>query len=111
MIGYVVLGRIALTLGDPIGPAEDIPRCLTGFQDFCEQNDWEAAYYQVLPDYLNSYQQRVTMRCASAARRSSTWQPSASPGVRKRTSAQKSNKMNKLGYRAQVLQPPHPPDL
>ena len=57
VIGYVVAGRIALTLGDPIGPAEDIAACITSFKDFCDQNDWEAAYSQVLPDYLEVYKQ------------------------------------------------------
>ncbi len=52
VVGYVVEGRIALTLGDPIGPAEDITTCITSFAAFCDSNDWEPAYYQVLPDYL-----------------------------------------------------------
>ncbi len=42
VIGYVVEGRIALTLGDPIGPAEDVTACITSFKDFCDRNDWEA---------------------------------------------------------------------
>ena len=57
VIGYVVEGRIALTLGDPIGPADDIPACINSFKDFCDHNDWEAAFSQVLPDYLEVYKQ------------------------------------------------------
>jgi phosphatidylglycerol lysyltransferase len=55
MIAYVAKGRIALTLGDPIGPAEDVAAAIAGFQAYCAQNDWQPAFYQTLPDHLEHY--------------------------------------------------------
>ena len=111
LIGYVLVGRIALTLGDPIGPAEDIPRCITGFEDFCERNDWEAAFYQVLPDYLKSYQHLGNHALCIGSEAIVNLATFSIAGGDKKNIRTNVNKMNKLGYLAQVLQPPHPPDL
>ncbi len=111
VIGYVVEGRIALTLGDPIGPAQDIPTCISSFNAFCAHNDWEAAFYQVLPDYLEAYR---GMGChtlcigSEAIVALSTFSIAGGDKKNIRTGV---NKMRKLGYQAEVLQPPHPPVL
>ncbi len=55
LIAYVVKGRIALALGDPIGPEGDFSVCLAGFRDMCTVNDWQPAFYQTLPDHLEQY--------------------------------------------------------
>jgi phosphatidylglycerol lysyltransferase len=57
LIAYAVLGKVAVVLGDPIGPAEDIARTINGFQSFCDQNGWIAAFCPVGPDYLEYYKQ------------------------------------------------------
>jgi phosphatidylglycerol lysyltransferase len=56
VIAYVAKGRAAIALGDPIGPTQDREESLVAFQHFCQENDWYAAFYQVLPDYLSMYQ-------------------------------------------------------
>jgi phosphatidylglycerol lysyltransferase len=56
VISYVVKGRVALALGDPIGPVDDSRAALESFQSLCNQNDWQPAFYQTLPDTLESYQ-------------------------------------------------------
>src|SRR5512140_640849 len=40
VISYVVEGRIAAVLGDPIGPAKDALSAIEGFKYFCSLNDW-----------------------------------------------------------------------
>jgi phosphatidylglycerol lysyltransferase len=55
VIAYVPKGRAAIALGDPIGPTQEIEESLVAFQHFCQKNDWYAAFYQVLPDYLPIY--------------------------------------------------------
>ena len=57
MIAYVVEGRIAAVLGDPIGPARDVLSSIEGFKQFCALNDWLPVFYQVLPDHLRLYRQ------------------------------------------------------
>jgi len=55
MAAFVVKGRVALALGDPIGPAGDAQAAIAAFVAHCARNDWQAVFYQVLPDYLDLY--------------------------------------------------------
>jgi len=55
VVGYVARGRFGVALGDPIGPPGDISLAISGFRDFCAQNDWQPVFYQVLPDDLADY--------------------------------------------------------
>ena len=55
LIAYVVENRIALTLGDPIGPVDDIASSIKEFQSLCDENDWLAAFYQVTPTHTEVY--------------------------------------------------------
>jgi phosphatidylglycerol lysyltransferase len=111
VIGYVVEGRIALTLGDPIGPAEDIAACITSFEAFCAQNDWEAAYCQVLPDHLEEYQDRGCHALCIGSEAIINLATFSIAGGDKKNIRTGVNKMKKLGYQAEVLQPPHSPNL
>jgi len=55
LIAYTVKGRVAVALGDPIGPPADIAAAIGDFQRFCQRNDWSPIFYQVLPDALEHY--------------------------------------------------------
>lgn len=55
VIAYVVKGRIALVLGDPIGLEDDIESSISTFIGFCNRNGWQACFYQVQPDFLQIY--------------------------------------------------------
>lgn len=52
---YTLVSNVALVLGDPVGPTEDIPCLITQFKNTCSKNDWYPVFYQVLPDYLSVY--------------------------------------------------------
>ncbi len=54
-LAYQVHGRVAITLGDPIGPQEDLAATIAGFCDICSKNDWQPAFYQTLPETLAAY--------------------------------------------------------
>ena len=111
MIGYVVEGRIALTLGDPIGPNDDIPKCIKSFKDFCELNDWEAAYSQVLPDYQEAYRNLGYHALCIGSEAIVNLSTFSIAGGEKKNIRTGVNKMIRLGYKAEVLQPPHPQNL
>ena len=107
MIAYVLEGRIAVALGDPIGPVGDALNCIQGFKYFCSLNDWLPVFYQVLPDYLaisreigfgaiQIGQEGLVDLCAF----------SLEGGARKRIRTSV-NKMKRLGYCAEVLEPPY----
>lgn len=55
VVAFVVKGRVALALGDPIGPAGDVAAVILAFKDHCLHNDWQASFYQTLPDHLEAY--------------------------------------------------------
>jgi phosphatidylglycerol lysyltransferase len=108
MTAFVVKGRTAVVLGDPIGPSTDVSSCIEGFKDLCGQNDWEAAFYQVLPDYLEAYK-RIGFRPVQIGQEGVVDLPSFGLEGGERKSIRGSvNKMKRLGYCAEVLEPPHP---
>ena len=52
---YAVRGRVALVLGDPIGPPAELPAAITAFVRHCERMDWRPAFYETKPDLLPAY--------------------------------------------------------
>ena len=54
-VAYRVAGRVAIVLGDPVGPPEEIVSISRSFIDFCEENDWTPAFYQTTQEYLFTY--------------------------------------------------------
>lgn len=58
VIAYRYENDSLLTIGDPIGPAEEIPSLLIAFEAFCREHDWQFAFYQARPEYLTFYEQR-----------------------------------------------------
>jgi lysylphosphatidylglycerol synthetase-like protein (DUF2156 family) len=46
-IAYRVVGSVALTVGDPIGPAADLPATVAAFGRFCRASGWTLALYGV----------------------------------------------------------------
>jgi lysylphosphatidylglycerol synthetase-like protein (DUF2156 family) len=47
VIAYRVVGSVALTVGDPIGPATDLPAAVAAFDRFCRAAGWTLALYGV----------------------------------------------------------------
>jgi phosphatidylglycerol lysyltransferase len=107
VIGYVVEGRIALVLGDPIGPATDVAACISSFAAFCTRNDWQPAYYQVLPDNLKAYQALGYHTLCIGNEAIVDLSNFSIAGGDKKNIRTGVNRMRKLGYQADVLQPPH----
>lgn len=104
---YTVKGRTALVLGDPIGPPQDMADCLAAFAAFCSSNDWQPAYYQVLPNHLETYKATgYDVICVGQEGivdlNAFTLAGSGNKGIRSAT-----NRMTKLGYWSEVKPPPH----
>lgn len=55
VIAFVVKGRSAIVLGDPIGPEDDRLEILYSFRQFCRLNDWFPAFYEVGDEQLDYY--------------------------------------------------------
>jgi phosphatidylglycerol lysyltransferase len=106
MIAYVPKGRVAIALGDPIGPREDREEVIFGFQQFCEQNDWHPAFYQTLPDDLALYESfrfRVLKIGEEAIVDLKTFTLKGKAGQNFRNTL---NKFKKSGHRIEFYQPP-----
>lgn len=56
VIAYRVAHRMAITLGDPVGPESEIERAIGEFLHFSRMKQWKPAFYQTLPDFLPLYQ-------------------------------------------------------
>src|SRR5262245_4975716 len=55
-IAYSVATNLAIALGDPVGPEEEIEAAVSGFTRYCEDNGWGVTFYQTSPDFLPVYQ-------------------------------------------------------
>jgi phosphatidylglycerol lysyltransferase len=107
LISYVVENRVALVLGDPIGPLEDAGSAMAAFEEFCSKNDWLPAFYQTLPENLEVYKSLgfdvlpigdeavVDLTCFTLE------------GSANKTLRNSYNKMVRNGYHYDVIQPPY----
>lgn len=106
MFAFVPKGRVALVLGDPIGPETDLPDALDAFKQYCSKNDWLAAFYLLPPDNLDLYKVNgfdALMIGQEAVVDLATFNLEGKAGKEFRTTL---NKMERLGYRAEMHLPP-----
>jgi phosphatidylglycerol lysyltransferase len=106
LLSYIVENRVALVLGDPIGPTQDVESTIISFKELCSQNDWIPAFYQVLPDHLDLYKSKgfailpigheaiVELACFTL------------DGSQNKTLRNSYNKLVRNGYHYDVVQPP-----
>lgn len=111
LIPYVLKGRIALSLGDPIGPLEEMEKSIVNFKEFCEKKDWMAAFYQTLPDHIDIYKKYGFKTLCIGQEgivdlKIFTLQGKAGKALRPSF-----NKLTKQGYRAEVHKPPVPENI
>lgn len=52
IVAFTVQSRVALALGEPVGPAQDGAAAIRNFGQHCAANDWEPAFFQVMPEAL-----------------------------------------------------------
>lgn len=106
VVAYVPKGRIALVLGDPMGPEGDIIACIREFRDFCAKNDWQAVFSSTLPHYLKIYKDygfsALTIGQEAIVDLSAfTLEGSENKGIRYAY-----NRLVRKGFRAEVHLPP-----
>jgi phosphatidylglycerol lysyltransferase len=106
MIAYAARGRVAIALGDPIGPPEDAAAAIMGFRDFCTKNDWLPVFYQTLPDYLDAYRDADFNIISIGNEGIVDVAAFSMSGKHCRHMRAAINKLVRLGFQAQVHQPP-----
>ncbi len=55
VIAYAAAWNVALCLGDPVGPEDQLESTTQRFMRWCADNGWIVAFHQVLPDFLPMY--------------------------------------------------------
>ncbi len=57
LVAFTVYGRIAVALGDPIGPRADQAAAIEGYTAMCGHNDWQPVFYQTMPESLACFRE------------------------------------------------------
>lgn len=55
VVAYALVGRVAVAMGDPLGPPSDQTAAIQGFCQFCRGNDWRPAFYEVYDQNLAAH--------------------------------------------------------
>lgn len=111
LISYVVENRVALALGDPIGPVEDLPNALSSFKSLCESNDWFPAFYQVMQDCLNEYKAADFESLLLGQEAIVDLLKFSLEGSENKTLRNSYNKTVRNGFHYDVVQPPFSPRM
>ncbi|MGB9792724.1 MAG: phosphatidylglycerol lysyltransferase domain-containing protein [Thermacetogeniaceae bacterium] len=105
-VAYTLVGNVAVVLGDPVGPDDDIPRLVGEFTDLCAKNDWYPAFYQTLPDHLPVYLEHG-YKILKIGEEAIVDLASFSLSGRSRKSLRQTVKrLERKGYQAELLLPP-----
>ena len=111
MIGYTLIGRAAVALGDPIGPEADQLPSIKVFTGLCQRNDWLPVFYQTGASTLDLYKQ-VGLNAVKIGEEgivnleTFTLEGKESKGLRSPV-----NKLTQAGYKFIVHEPPIPDAL
>jgi len=111
LISYVVENRVALALGDPIGPENDFRPALQAFREICSSNDWIPVFYQITPEHLDVYKTLGFDALDVGQEAIVDLSKFTLDGSENKTLRNSYNKMVRNGYRYEVLQPPYSPRM
>jgi phosphatidylglycerol lysyltransferase len=110
-IAYKQSANVAIALGDPVGPEQELEAITRTFVRYCSENGWSVAFHEVLPDQLPMYR-RLGMRILKIGEeavidlehfRSHTAERKSFRRIRR--------KFEKEGYFLTHHSPPHPREL
>lgn len=111
VVAYIVRGRTAVALGDPIGPREDALATITGFKATCAGNDWLPAFHQTLPDYLDNYRAAGFKTLCIGNEAIVSLNDFSLAGKSNKDLRWTANRLPRLGYQAKIHPAPSSDDL
>jgi phosphatidylglycerol lysyltransferase len=111
LVAYALKNRVAIALGDPIGPSDDLNDTIDGFNAFCSGNDWRPAFYQTLPATLFAYQAAGFETLCIGQEAIVDLHAFSLEGSANKALRNPFNRLKKAGYRVEVHQPPLGRDL
>ena len=108
VIGYALVGRTAVSLGDPVGPTEDLIPSIDAFSSHCRLNDWLPVFYQTLPETLDFYKQAGFEALGVGEEGIVNLETFTMEGKGGKALRSPVNKLTRAGYKFGVHQPPIP---
>lgn len=111
VVAYAVIGRTVVALGDPIGPPDDAPAAIKAFAEYCGRNDWRMSFYQCRPDYIDAYANAGLESLCIGHDAVVILKDFTVLGGSNKQIRWSLNRLTKLGYRAEVLNPPHTEEI
>jgi phosphatidylglycerol lysyltransferase len=111
VVSFVVQRRVALALGDPVGPAADADAAIRGFVAHCGRNDWRPAFYQTMPDHLAHYRDAGLDASCVGHEAIVELARFTLEGTENKALRGAVNRLTRGGYRAEMFEPPIPHGL
>jgi phosphatidylglycerol lysyltransferase len=108
VIAYRIEGRIAIALGDPIGPGTRIEEAIGEFIGFCKKNDWIPAFHMVQEQSLEIYQAEGFKSIRIGQKGILNIKDFAVGGKKRKNIQPILSDMKKNGYRWELVKPPIP---
>jgi phosphatidylglycerol lysyltransferase len=111
VIGYALVGRTAVTLGDPVGPPDNLLPSIQAFSTLCRGNDWLPVFYQTLPETLELYKSAGLDAICIGNEGIVDLETFTLEGKEGKPLRSPVNKLTNAGYKFIVHQPPIPDSL
>jgi phosphatidylglycerol lysyltransferase len=110
-IAYKTAWNVALCLGDPVGPTDQIESTTQRFMLWCADNGWIVAFHQVLADFLPMYRRLGFQTLKIGEEAIVNLAQFNTETIRKKDFRHIRNRFEKDGCTLTGYLPPHPPEL
>lgn len=111
VIAYRTAWSVAVSLGDPVGPDDELDPLVENFARFCSDYGWRAAFHQVLPDLLVVYRARGFNVLKIGEEAMVDLERFAMSTSQQRTFRKPCRRLIAEGYKVARERPPHPSAL
>jgi phosphatidylglycerol lysyltransferase len=110
-IAYRTALGVAISLGDPVGPADELENLTCAFKCLCSDNGWGVAFHQVPPKLLPLYERLGFQSLKIGEEATVDLEQFASHTSNLKHFHHTRRKFEKDGYQALRYLPPHEPSL
>ncbi|NHJ01811.1 MAG: DUF2156 domain-containing protein [Candidatus Heimdallarchaeota archaeon] len=110
-IAYRVKYGVALSLGDPSGPFEELEVLIKDFLQYCTKNGWQLAFHHSLPNFIPLYRKLGFNVFKIGEEASLDINDFSSVVIKEYKFSRTMKKLTKAGYKVTIHTPPHPPEI
>jgi len=103
---YALVGNVAIVLGDPIGPKDDLNQLVSQFKETCFNNDWHPVFYQVLPENLSTYHNLGFKSLKIGEEAIIDLKKFSMEGSQRKSIRQSVNRLSRKGFKIKIIEPP-----